>query len=322
MNKQNQILLAVLAVQIALIAAVFWPRAAASGAESGPIFPDFKAADVTTLTISDSEGQRVALAKKGDSWVLPEADDFPAQADTITDLLAKIEAVKTNRLVTRTEASHKRLKVAGDDFNRLLELTLSGGGSHKLFVGSSGGAGATHVRADDQSEVFLTGELTPWEVNADPSRWIDTLYFTLPQTATVALTLENENGVFEFEKEGETWTMKNLAKDETLNADSVTTLVNLASSVRMTAPVGKQEQALFGFDAPRATLTLKTAAQTYTLQVGAQNPNDENSYFFKASNSPYYVRVAAFTGDSFVNKTRADFLQAPPTPEPEATATP
>ena len=313
MNKPNQILAAVLAVQIALVAAVFWPRPAASG-NSGPLWADFKTADVTSLTISDAEGHKVALAKNGDAWVLPEADDYPADSTKVTPLLEKIEKVKTNRLVTQTEASHSRLKVASDDFNSLLEIKLKDDASHQLYVGSSAGASATHVRADDQPEVYLTGDLTSFDASAQASAWIDTLYFTVPQTATTSLTLENANGTFEFTKDGEKWTMKGLAADETFNENNFTSLFSQASGIRMTEPIGKKEEASFGLDKPQAVITLKTADKTYTLSIGAKNEED-STYVVSSSASPYFVRVSEGVVQTFIEKKRDDFLQLPPTPE-------
>jgi len=97
-------------------------------------------------------------------------------------------------------------------------------------------------------------------------------------------------------------------------------LNNQATSFRMEAPVGVEEQASFGLDNPQATITLETPEETYTLLIGAQDTED-NSYFAKASNSPYYVRISNFTADSFVAKTRENFIQDPPTPTPEAEVT-
>lgn len=314
MSKFNQILTIILAIQIALAVFVFWPQAPVQGA-GGQLLPDFNANDVTFLTISDSDDNQITLVRRGDGWVLPNAGDYPADGEKILPLLEKIVGVQTNRLVTRTEASHKRLKVAGDDFNRLLEMTWQNGRNYQLYLGSSAGAGATHVRVDDQPEVYLTGELTSFEATTQASAWIDTLYYTLPQTSTVGLTLENENGTFSFVKDGDKWTMQDLTDDETLNESAVAGLLNQAASVRMTVPVGKADQPSFGLDQPLAVVTLQTQegdeAKTYTLRVGAKD--DANSYIVSFSGSPYYVRVAEFTGNNFINKTRADFLEAIPT---------
>lgn len=319
MNKSSQILAIALVVQIVLAAVVFWPRAASSAA-SGPLLPNFKAADVTSLIISDGQGNKLTLAKNGDKWVLPEADDFPVDGAKVTPLLDKIEQVKTNRLVTQTEGSHARLKVAANDFTSLVEVKLSDGASHKLYLGSSAGAGATHVRADDHPEVYLTGDLASFDANAQAASWIETLYFSVPQTATTSLTLENANGTFEFVKDGEKWSLKDLAAGETFNENNFTTLFSQAGGIRMIEPIGQKEEASFGLDKPLATLTLKTADKTYTLQIGAKD--DKGNYVVKSAESPYYVRVAEFTAKNFIEKQRADFLQAPPTAEPGAVGTP
>jgi hypothetical protein len=313
-DRRNQILALVLVVQIILGAVIFWPRSTVE-AGGGPLLADFQAAGVTSLVISDTDGNRVALAKSGESWVLPEADDYPANGEAITTVLDKIEAIQTNRLVTQTDASHKRLQVADDDFNRLLDMRLNNDRSYQLYVGSAGGASATHVRAAGQPEVYLTGELTAFDVTAQTSAWVDSLYFTVPATATVKMTLENANGTFEFERDGDTWTMAGLGEDETLNAANVSSLHNQVTSVRMTAPVGTEAEASFGLDDPQAVVTLETGSgETHTLRVGAQQ-TDDNSYIFGSSDSPYYVRVAEFTGSNLIDKTRADFLEVPPAEE-------
>ena len=312
-NRLQQILLIALVVQIALAVWVFWPKPAASQT-SGPLLGDFSTDSVTSLTISDSDNT-LTLTKQNDGWVLSDAGDFPVTEEQVTTLLDNIEKVQTNRMVTQTDTSHRRLQVAPDDFNRRLELTLSDGTTHDLYVGSSAGAGATHVRADDQTEVYLTGDIDAFNINPQPSGWIDTLYFTIPQTATTQLTLENSNGTFEFVKDGENWTLSDLAEDETFNQNAFTSMLNQMISVRMSEPIGTEAQADFGLDTPQATVTLDTTDETYTLIFGAKNPEDSDDYVFKASNSPYYVRISSFTGDNLINKTRADFLEAPPEEE-------
>jgi YD repeat-containing protein len=320
MTRFQQILVVILAVQIALGVFVFWPRSAAQET-GGPLLPDFIAADVISLTIHDGDGNHVALARDGDDWILADSGSYPALGDKILPLLEKIEGVQTNRLVTQTDASHKRLKVAADDFNRLLEMTLQDGTTHKFYLGTSAGANATHVRVDDQSEVYLAGELNAWEADTQASAWLDTLYFTVPQTATVALTLENEQGTFEFERDGEIWTMKGLTEDETFAENNLTTVLNQITSLRMTRPLGKEEKPSFGLDNPKAVVTLKTEdGKAYTLRVGAQD-EDDRSYVVKWSESPYYVKVGEFTAKEVVERGRDDFLLPPPTSESESDST-
>ncbi|MBC7261186.1 MAG: hypothetical protein H5T63_04150, partial [Chloroflexi bacterium] len=117
MNRMQQILAAVLAIQILLSVALFWPKAATTGS-SGPLLPEVKKEDIVAITVTDNEGKSVVLRQVAGNWVLPEADDYPLKAERITQALDKIVGLTTRRLVTRTEASHKRLQVASDGFLR------------------------------------------------------------------------------------------------------------------------------------------------------------------------------------------------------------
>ena len=193
-----------------------------------------------------------------------------------------------------------------------------------MYLGSSGGAGATHVRPADRTEVYLASDLNTFDANARLSAWIDTQYYTVPESSVVGITLENANGRFEFEKEGESWVMKGLAEGENFKENNVISLVTRATSLRMTRPIGREEKPEFGLDQPLATVTLRTkegdTEKTYTLRIGALNEED-NEYVASWSESPYFVYISKFTGDSFIEKTRADYAEVPeeePAAEEEA----
>lgn len=319
MKRHNQVLAGILVVQIILSIVVFWPKSTVA-IESKPVFPDLEAGDIVALTIADAGGNSTALRQVTGEWVLPDADDYPAQADKITPLLDKIVGLTTGRLVTRTDASHKRLQVAPDDFVRRIEFETADGTKHTLYLGSSPSYGVTHFRVDGQSETYLTDAISTWETNATAASWINTAYLSVPRTDVTRMTLENTNGTFTFTKDDAgNWTMEDLAADETLNEGQVTTLLQRATSVNMLTPLGKGDEAAYGMDKPNAVVTLETGDETITLRVGAKDP-DDNSYVVISSESPYYVRVSEFAVKHVVESTRDDFLQVPPTPtlEPEA----
>jgi hypothetical protein len=290
------VLSALLAVQIVVGILVFWPRAAVSGAEAGPLLDGFGANEVVG------------------------ADDYPVDGDKVSSLLDKIESLQTDRQVTRTESSHQRLKVAQDDFERLIELQLADGDRYELYVGSSPRASATHVRTGDRSETYLTGELASYEADASAARWIDTIYYTVPQTTTVALTLKNENGEFEFERvEGNEWTMKGLVGDEKFNQVPFNSLLGQITSLRLADPIGLEEEDWFELDQSQFVVTLKTEDdQAYTLRVGAKDDGENNYYVAKWSESPYHVWLAEYVITNYLDKTRDDFLELPPPATTEA----
>ncbi len=321
MNRRNQILAGILALQLVIIAAIFWPRRAASVASGKSLFPGVEADRIAGLTITDAQSQSVQLARRDSGWALPEADDYPCAETKVTTLLSKIVGLKTDRLVTQTSGSHKRLKVAEGAFERRIEFELADGTRHRLYLGTSPSGSATHVRADDQNEVYLGSDFAVWDVGSDATAWVDSVYFSVPQDQVTALTLENANGRLDFTRiSTDTWTMQGLGATERLDQNQVQALLGRGTSVSMQKPLGKQDKPEYGASKPSAVVTLQTSSsdgssRTYTLNVGAQDATDK-SYVIRSSESAYYVRVYEYAANDFVTKQRKDFLELPPTPEP------
>jgi len=321
MNRYHHILVGVLVFQIVLIAAAFWPRPAAIGA-GGPLFPDLASGDIVALIVSDADGNRIELRRQGEDWVLPEADAFPADEEKIAPVLEQIAGLTSNRLVTRTSGSHKRLQVAGDDFVRRIDVETTDGTRHTIFLGSSPQYGATHFRVEGQDETYLTGDFSTWQTRAEAAAWIDTAYVQVDEEAVERITLENANGSFVFTRgQDANWTMGGLTADETLDQAKAGSLVSRASSIDMERPLGTEEKPEYGMDQPSAVVELETDEAEITVYVGAQKPDDD-SYVVKSSESPYYVQVAGYAVQDLVDKTREGFLELPPTPTPEAETEP
>ncbi len=329
-NRRNQILAGILALQIVVAVVIFWPRGAASEAQAEPLLANLKTDEVVSLTITDRDGNVVELARNGQDWVLSQRDNYPAVGSRVTDLLTRLQKIRTNRLIARTAGSHRQLQVAADDFNRRIEIRSTDATTYTVYIGTSGGGSAAHVRVADQNEVYLTSEVLSWDVNATESSWVETLFFTVPQTATVGITLENAHGKLEFERpNGESeWTMKGLTPEEKLVQNNVQDLLSQITSMHMQGPLGKTAQKNYGMEQPQAVIILKTKEgdqeKRYTLTIGAKLEEDVPSdssvrrhyYVLSSSESPYFVRISEFFGNNLVNKKRADFLPETATPTP------
>ena len=323
MNRLNQTLIVLLVLQLIVAAIILVPRPAPAS-EGESLYPGLEASRVVGLTITGANGETLYLAKRDGAWVLPEADDYPVMEDKVPPLLDKLVALQAGQPVTETAASHKRLKVAEDDFERLVEFELDDGTLYQLYVGSSPSYGATHIRVGGEDMVYLTSELSLLDVETAVSAWVDRAYLDIPTEQIVAMTIENANGSLDLRNIGEPgWMLTDQAGDETLDQTVVTSLVNRAAYVTLLRPLGREEKADYGMANPSAVVTLRTHSeedgdQTYTLWVGAQNPED-NSYVVRSSESAYYVRVSEYSVQDLVEYTRADLMEVPPTPTPELT---
>jgi hypothetical protein len=316
-KRHHQILAGILIVQVVLSVLVFWPRPSTAG-QRELLFPDLEAGEVSVLTIEDAEGNVVKLEKATGEWVLPKVGDYPVRAEDVNSFLEKFVALTTGRLVTSSDTSHRRLQVSPDEFARRISFETGDGTEHTVYLGSSPQYGSAHFRLDGQKETYLTSDLSTFDVNATVSAWIDPTYPTAAQEEINRVTLENANGTFVFEREGEdAWTFADLGEDETLDTAQVTAVVRRASSVRMREPLGTEERPSYGMKEPNALVTLETDEKTVTLQVGAKD-SDDAGYIVKSSESDYYVVVADTSVKALVENGREAFLKAPPTPEGES----
>ena len=318
MNRTQRILAAVLAVQIVLSVVTLWPRAARSD-EGTALFPDLQAADVVALSIADNDGNSIQMRRVDGSWVLPDADDYPARTENIAPVLDKIVALDTRRLVTRTASSHKRLQVAAESFVRRLDLETAGGTKHTLYLGSSPSYGATHMRVEGRDETYLASNMTAWEFGTAPPSWIDNTYFSVAQDQLSAITVQNARGTLTFNRDAEgNWTLVELPVGEELAVDTVKQVVDRATSVTLLRPLGKASLPDYGMDNPLAVVTLQPKeGQPITLRIGAQDARDQ-SYAVHVSTSPYYVRVSEYFLQALVENGVNEFLVPEVTPTPES----
>lgn len=314
MNKLQRLLIVILGLQLVLAAFVLWPRPAVSSAGQA-LLGDFKAEEITGLEIADDRGVTTRLAKSGDGWTAPDAGSYPADAAKISPLLDKLVGIKTGKLIAQTPASQTQLQVADDKFVRKVTLSKADGTMVTVYLGSTGGSQAVHVRLGGKDEVYLASDLATWEIAADLLSWIDPIYLTVPAADITGFTLENQQGEFTLTKDAQgAWQLDGLESGETLDANRATSLINSVASLRMTRPLGKTEDAAWGLAQPSATVTMqvKRGDQTtpVTLTIGAKDATD-NSYAVKSSESEYYARVAETLVQELVGRDRAGFLTAP-----------
>ncbi len=320
MKRHIQILTIILILQIGLTAVVLWPRSADTAEIKEPLLTDLTSEDIQQIEIEDGDGDSVTLVRSEDGWVLTEVDDFPAVTAKVDTLITGLLEITNDRLITRTESSHRQLKVAADDFERKIVLSSEDASLRTLYIGSSPSFGSAHVRLEGEDETYLTGSIAAHQANADAASWVDTAYHSVPQEEIRAIRLKNVNGAWEFEKDEEgNWSLAGLVEGEELNASTMSVLENRAASINLSEPLGLEASAAYGLAEPLAILVIETDEKTITLYVGAFD-EESSTYVVKSSESQYFVRVSEFTASPLVENTDEDFITLLPTPTPEVEA--
>lgn len=263
-TRTNQALALALIAQIMIGIVLFLPGDSDTGQAAGVLLAEFEPDQVMKLTIHDRDDNTLVLHQtEQDVWVLPDKDNYPVTASRVQQLLDKLQGIDRTRLIARQPSSHNRLGVSGGEYERLIEIELADNESRRVYLGTSAGSSAAHVRLNDEEDVYLTNELAAWEVSTRLAAWVDTTYFSVPRDDIVMLQIENANGVFQLQKHEDTWTLVSLADDETFDPASVTSLLSKISTVRLAEPIGQETDPAWNMDDPAAKITV-TVAETAT----------------------------------------------------------
>ena len=171
MNKTQYWLSGLLILQLLITAGLSWNRQ--SQQQTNPQQPllSFEQQRLDKLVISDSENN-VTLTKSGDRWLLPELQKLPVNDSRMTELLSKLQGLKTGWPVATTRASRERFEVEEDKFQRRIQWyqddTLAG----ELLVGTSPGFRKTHIRKVGDDAIY-TAELNSYELPVQNDGWLD-----------------------------------------------------------------------------------------------------------------------------------------------------
>ncbi len=309
MTRSNIALSILLAIQIALVALALRPGATAPPAQKH-FFANTGKQAVSAIEIGDGNAT-LRLEKQETGWFVKADPDYPADSDKIDRLLGKLTGLASSRLVARTPASHVRLKVADEVFNRKVELTANGR-TTTLFLGSSPSYKTLHVRLAGEDEVYLVKDLSVWEVQANKESWWATRYLDMDPAELVRLELRNPAGDLVLERKPDAESPWRLAgePDKELDPRAVDDLLAAAGRITLLSYLGTEEKEAYGLADPAVTLALATReGKTVTVRIGRKR-GDENDHVAKRDDSPFYVSVAAYAVEKLLGKKAASLLAA------------
>jgi hypothetical protein len=314
MSRKNLLLVVILLVQAALVFYALKPEKQQTAKEK-TFVTDIGKEAVTGLTIADDK-QSLEIFKQDGKWLVDRKHKYPADAGKIEAFINKLLDLKSNRLVTTTTASHVRLKVADQLFNK--KVTITAGDRHViLFFGTSPTNKTLHVRLDKENEVYLAGGLSGWEIQANSASWWLGKYIDLAADKITSLTVTNSQGSFTLQhKDDGTWGLA--GSDAALASSAVNEFVGKAARLTLLKYLGQQDKKEYGLTKPAATLVYSDKdGSRITLAIGPKDA-DENNHVLKADDSPFYVSAASYVIEPLLQQKATSFDAPGPAAIPKA----
>jgi len=316
MSKLQKILAAVLILQVLLVVFVFVNNRPKK-VEDGQLLKNFESGKVSSIQIFDNENHSVVLEKSGENWVLANFGNYPVIPENVTDLLDSINNIRTGRLVTNTKASHQRLEVEEDQFQRKIEIKMSDA-YYTILIGSSPAPSNVHVRLSNQDSVYLTNAISTTKASAQVSNWVDTSVIQIPSDSVKSIEVTTPDGFLQFELGSDNqWTCLQFSTGETLDSSKWTTYLTAFTNLRMVSPVSNVINEEFGLSSPLAKVVIQYSenneSKSGELLIGKQDETDSN-YYAKWSLSPYVVKIASFNAERILNISKSELISVPSTP--------
>ena len=344
LSRSNLLLIALLAIQLVLLAISVVTSAGTEARPVEPILFGMSATDIEVMSFTDDLDNEVKLARREDGWVLPEADDFPVDGVKVEEILDKIARLDTRRLVATNRANFARLEVEEEDFRRKLSLE-TGEDSAELYLGGSGGVDTVYLRRAGEDKVYLGVGLNSWELSTQISTWLDASYVNVPQEDVLEVSVSNAAGSFSFVRDGDSLTYTDLEDGEAFEDTKMPIILRNAAWIRLLEPLGLEALEEYELDEAQVTVEVRYrelveiddsaeadteggavesdeeasvgetddadpeySEETYTLSFGAQM---EDGVVLKSSNAEYYVLVRDTVFNAFNELSRSDLVKAP-----------
>jgi hypothetical protein len=318
MNKTNKMLVGLLGVQ-ALLLVLTWAGGAGSAGSNNDSEPliDVSAESITALNVegqptADKPAESVTLEKRGESWVVATADDYPADGEKVDEVVKKLVEARIRAPLATNKANHNALNVGDREFSKKVTLR-AGDVQHALVVGSGKGS-SVHARFADKDEVFLARGISAWAISERVRTYVKGDYVSVEAPTQVRVVGAGGARTVTLSKgeDGE-WTVGELAAGLPVDEAKVSTFVNSARNVQLAAPVGKASKAEFGLGDAATVVTLKSEKGETTYRIGALV---DGKYYLKADDNEYVVLVSKFAVEKMVDDGPDKFVKEKEAPAP------
>jgi hypothetical protein len=205
MQSRSLILLAsatVVLVAIAVIMLASGDRGVSRAAPGQPAFPALaaKLGDVASVIVSRN-GTTMTLIRDGDSWLVAEKGNYPANAAKISQIVRAMADLTLVEPKTQNPDLYSRLEVEDPGHGKSALVAVkdkSGGDLAQAIVGKrrydrlGAGNDGVYLRKPGEAQSWLArGTLDP---SGDPASWLDRQIIDIPEKKIAKVTLTQPDG--------------------------------------------------------------------------------------------------------------------------------
>ncbi len=283
---------------------------------------DLGGRSVDRVTIEGAETERLVLARHGDTWVLPDAGEFPADGAKVERLLERLAGLKRGAPIATSSGARERFKVSDEAFERRLEVAHGEEILATLYLGTSPGVREVHISPGGDDAVYVAA-LGVHEASDKATDWEDKSVLQIPSAdiekvllpGLVLQRVTSPSEIAEPQDEGTSdgargsWAAEELADSEVLNQKKVETLVGKLAGLRIGSVLGTKPEPANGLDDPVLVVRLeRRGGEPVEYRLGRRD--SDGDYVLKSSARAEYFRLPSYTGDAIIEAAAREQLVA------------
>jgi hypothetical protein len=260
---------------------------------------------VVLIKPAESDGgvpTEVELVKAGEeAWDLKKPVSAKANASNVKSLLDNLSKLSLAEVIATSKDEYGRWGVS--DAKGLHASFFKGADSvFDVYFGENGSRGQM-TRLAKQDGVFAIKGFSKWLYERDASGWRDKSMFKFEDKEVVKVQIENSNGVFTFDKAGESWTGKQGAKAnaqkaiDKFQASKVDDLLRAYKSLSAMDFGDHKQPGDVGLATPEAKVTIELRGGTglHVLQLGSVA--EGSNRWAKTNGSDQIYTISSWSAD-------------------------
>ncbi len=301
---------AAVGVLVILGGLVWWtskhPKADTKATPASAKLVSVDSGQIEQIRIAKPRAEPLVLKKVSDVWQITEPRALPADSEQVSPLTGALASVDTDRLIDEHPASLDPYGL-GSATAEEIDITLKGGKTTKLLVGSTTPAGSdSYAKVDTDPKVYTIGSSVKSSIDKNIDDLRDKKLLSFNQNKLTSLTLSAKGPAVEFtkSKDGD-W---QISKPKPMRADplQVDDLVRKLLDTKMDLAGNydpKDAAAKFAAGAKIASASATDNRGTQSMEV---RKDKDGTYYAKSSAVDGVFKIASDIGDG-LNKGVEDY---------------
>ena len=272
--------------------------------------PEGELDKVTKLVIKNKDKDEVVLEKRGEQWWMTKPVEALASQQNVKSTLDNLKAIEVNDSINDTPDAPKMYKDYDLEGAESVHVTAFKGdkGGEKIFdafFGKSGSRGQM-ARLNDKPGIWVVKGYSSFQYARAVKDWREKSILKFEDKNVVSVTIENEEGVFSFSKNGEEWSAThNKKKIDKFDPDKVKDLLRAYRALNAENfaddKKGKLEEIGLG-EKPVAVITIVLKDEAGTLKILFGNTSSGSSRYAKKEGDDNLYVLGSWASDWAVAK--------------------